>query len=70
MGHHINTLTPSFGARVIPKGGQVPPISIAGDKLEWKNAQNIDRKANNSLIINNTIPNINPFFTSVVWCPK
>lgn len=24
---------------MIPKGGHVPPISIAGDKLEWKNAQ-------------------------------
>ena len=21
---------------VIPCGGQIPPISIAGDKLEWK----------------------------------
>lgn len=30
---------------VIPKGGQVPPISIAGDKLEWKKAQNTDKKA-------------------------
>jgi len=38
---------------------------IVDDKLEWKKAQNIDKKANTSLI-NNTIPNINPFLTSFV----
>jgi len=41
---------------VIPKGGQIPPISTAGDKLEWKNAQNTDKKANTSLMIKRTIP--------------
>ena len=51
---------------VIPNGGQDPPISTAGDKLEWKKAQNIDKKANTSLTINNTIPSINPFFTCFV----
>jgi hypothetical protein len=51
---------------VIPKGGQVPPISIAGDKLEWKKAQNTDKKAKISLTINNKTPIIRPFFTSLV----
>jgi ABC-type xylose transport system substrate-binding protein len=41
---------------VIPSGGQKPPISIAGDKLEWKNAQKILKKAKASLIIKRTIP--------------
>lgn len=39
-----------------PKGGHWPPISIAGDKLEWKKAQNIEKKANTSLTIKRTIP--------------
>ena len=55
---------------VIPNGGQVPPISTAGAKLEWKKAQNTDKKANISLIINNTILALKPFLTSFVWCPK
>ena len=38
---------------VIPWGGHTPPISIAGDKLEWKKAQNTLKKAKTSLIINN-----------------
>jgi hypothetical protein len=41
---------------LIPNGGQEPPISIEGDRLEWKKAQNTERKANASLIINRTIP--------------
>ena len=36
---------------VIPTGGQEPPISIVGLKLEWKKAQNTDKKANTSLTI-------------------
>lgn len=40
----------------IPNGGHWPPSSIAGDKLEWKKAQNIERKAKASLIIKRTIP--------------
>ena len=40
----------------IPNGGQEPPISIAGDKLEWKKAQNIEKKANASLTMKRTIP--------------
>nr|YP_007374913.1 hypothetical protein Pra_mt0310 [Phlebia radiata]CCF07378.1 hypothetical protein Pra_mt0310 [Phlebia radiata] len=55
---------------VIPWGGQIPPISTAGDKLEWKNAQNTLKKANTSLIINKIKPNIKPFCTSIVWHPK
>ena len=35
----------SHGLNVsIPKGGHTPPISIAGDKLEWKNAQKKRKK--------------------------
>ena len=55
---------------VIPWGGQTPPISIAGDKLEWKKAQNTLKKAKTSLIINKIKPIINPFCTSKVWHPK
>jgi len=51
---------------VIPKGGHIPPISIAGDKLEWKKAQNTLKKANISLIINNKKPITNPLCTSLV----
>ena len=35
----------SHGLNVsIPKGGHTPPISIDGDKLEWKNAQKNAKK--------------------------
>jgi hypothetical protein len=46
---------------VIPCGGHTPPISIVGDKLEWKKAQKTLKKANTSLIINNTTPIVKPF---------
>ena len=48
----------------------MPPISTAGDKLEWKKAQNTLKKANTSLTINKIKPIIKPFCTSVVWHPK
>jgi hypothetical protein len=51
---------------VIPKGGQELPISIVGARLEWKYAQNTDRKANTSLTMNKATPNVNPFLTSKV----
>jgi hypothetical protein len=50
----------------IPKGGQLAPISIAGAKLEWKKAQNIDKKAKISDTINNATPIVNPVCTSLV----
>jgi len=52
----------------IPNGGHWPPISIAGDKLEWKKAQNIEKKSkcftNNKK--NNTINKSNYYFFSMV----
>jgi hypothetical protein len=47
----------------IPKGGQVEPILISGDKLEWKKAQNTERKAKISLTTNKTNPIVNPLLT-------
>jgi hypothetical protein len=55
---------------VIPTGGQVPPISTEGVKLEWKKPQKTLKKANTSLIINKTTPMLNPFCTSIVCIPK
>ena len=55
---------------MIPWGGQTPPISMAGDKLEWKKAQKILKKANTSLTINRITPIVNPFCTSNVWLPR
>ena len=37
----------------------MPPISTAGDRLEWKKAQNTLKKANTSLITNKIKPNNN-----------
>ena len=54
----------------IPWGGQLEPISIAGDKLEWKKAQKTLKNAKTSLMINRIKPIINPFYTSKVWQPK
>ena len=54
----------------IPRGGQLDPISIAGERLEWKKAQNTLKKAKTSLTINKIKPIINPFCTSNVWQPK
>ena len=51
---------------VIPCGGQTPPISIAGDKLEWKKAQNTLKKANTSLTINKSTPIVKPLCTCFV----
>jgi len=41
---------------LIPNGGQSWPISIPGDKEEWKNAQKKEKKNNTSEIINKIIP--------------
>ena len=52
-----------------PKGGQHTPISIAGDKLLWKNAQKNDTKNNTSETINNKNPIFNPLTVAFVWNP-
>jgi len=51
---------------VIPIGGQQPPNSIAGVKLECKYAQNTLEKAITSLKINKRKPCVIPFFTFLV----
>jgi len=43
---------------MIPSGGQIPPIQILGFKLEWKYAQNKQKKN----IISETKKSINPTF--------
>ena len=48
----------------------MPPISTAGDRLEWKKAQNTLKKANASLTINKIKPIIIPFCTCFVWAPS
>ena len=53
----------------IPKGGQQTPISIAGDKLLWKNAQKKDKKNKTSETINNKKPIFKPFTVAFVWKP-
>ena len=55
---------------VIPIGGQLPPISIVGAKLEWKNAQNTLKKAKTSVSKKKANPIIKPLLTSFVWHPK
>ena len=51
----------SHGLKVsIPNGGQIPPISIAGDVLEWKNAQKKAKKNIISDTIKSAIPHRKP----------
>lgn len=66
----FNNGIPNADKASIPWGGQTPPISILGLKLEWKKAQNTEKKAKTSLTINKITPNVNPFCTWVVWHPK
>jgi hypothetical protein len=59
------------GFKVItPKGGQLIPISTAGERLEWKNAQKNEKKNNTSDVINNKKPIFNPVNTILVWSPS
>lgn len=51
---------------VIPEGGQHPPISGVGERLEWKNAQKNPRKKNTSDVINRIIPYRRFFWTGGV----
>jgi len=54
---------------VIPKGGQIAPISKIGAKLLWKKAQKKEKKNNTSEVINKTIPQRSPLVTKNVWRP-
>lgn len=52
--------TPQGLKAFISLGGQTEPISMAGDKLEWKNAQKNARKNITSETINKIIPERKP----------
>jgi hypothetical protein len=52
----------------IPVGGQVDPISIVGESLLLKNAQNNDSKKRISEMINRIIPHRTPFVTILYFC--
>lgn len=54
---------------LIPKGGQVEPISTLGDKLAWKKAQKNLTKKKTSEIIKRAIPHRNPSSTMEVCMP-
>ena len=54
---------------VIPVGGQWDPISMLGERLEWKNAQKNEMKKKISEIINRIIPIFRPLITFFVWWP-
>lgn len=53
-----------------PFGGHIEPISIAGDKLLWKNAQKNAKKNSTSDTINKKTPYRRPFWTMPVWWPS
>lgn len=46
---------------VMPTGGQQPPSSGVGARLEWKKAQKNPKKKKTSEVINRTIPHRRPF---------
>ncbi len=52
----FNKGTPHGLKGLIQVGGQMEPISIAGDKLEWKNAQKKAKKNITSEVIKRIIP--------------
>lgn len=45
----------------MPTGGQQPPSSGVGARLEWKKAQKNPKKKKTSEVINRTIPHRRPF---------
>jgi len=53
----------------IPAGGQMAPISIAGESLLWKKAQKNEKKKSTSDVMNKIIPQRKPTPTIAVWCP-
>lgn len=54
----------------IPCGGQIHPIPIDGDSVQWKNAQKKLKKNITSEAINNAMPNLIPSCTLNVWLPS
>jgi len=50
-------------------GGHIIPKIMAGDKLEWKNAQKNPAKNIISEPENKIKPIFNPFWTIIVWLP-
>jgi len=54
---------------LIPKGGQVAPISTFGDNLLWKKAQKNLTKKKTSEIIKRAIPHRKPNSTMDVCIP-
>jgi len=65
----FNKGTPQGLKGFIPVGGQTDPISTAGDKLAWKNAQKKAKKNTTSERMNKIIPNLKPIWTVFVWWP-
>lgn len=61
--------TPKGSRGVMPVGGQQPPISGVGARLEWKKAQKKPKKKKTSEVMKRIIPNRRPFCTGGVWCP-
>lgn len=57
----FNRGTPNGSRGVIPVGGQHPPISGVGARLEWKKAQKKPKKKNTSDVINKIMPYRRPF---------
>jgi hypothetical protein len=54
---------------LIPRGGQIMPISTVGANLLWKNAQKKEKKNKTSEVINKIIPHRRPFITTRVCTP-
>jgi hypothetical protein len=54
---------------VIPAGGQFIPISIVGERLEWKKAQKNEKKNRTSEVIKRIMPHRKPFATFPVCNP-
>ena len=70
----INTIVFNKGTwnglnTLIPKGGQIEPTSILGERLLWKKAQKNLTKKKISDTINKAIPQRNPNSTIEVWSP-
>lgn len=51
----------------IPKGGQIEPNSILGERLAWKKAQKKEKKNITSEAINKITPKRSPCCTLFVW---
>ena len=65
----FNNGTENGSNGLIPKGGQLHPISTAGDKLLWKNAQKKEKNNKTSDTINRMNPIFKPWVALFVWWP-